>query len=118
MDSFAGYSILNWHCLPFGTLNIWTHCLLPSQFLLRNLLIILLASSCMAICFFLTAFKNFSLSLAFDTGIIMCLTIDLWIHPTWNSLSFLAFYMISCQTGDISISISSFNLSVPSLFSF
>lgn len=44
----------------------------------------------------------------------MCLTVGLWVHPTWNSLSFLAFFMIFCQVGDISVIISSYNLPAPS----
>ena len=40
-DSFAGHKILGWQFFSFNALNISTHCLLASKFLMRSLLVLL-----------------------------------------------------------------------------
>lgn len=52
-DSFVGYSNVRWQFFPLSTLNISVYYLWPSEFLVRNLLIIIEAFLYMMSCFLL-----------------------------------------------------------------
>lgn len=76
--------------LPFCIYQLTTFW--SPKFLMRKLLINLIEDILyVTIHFCLAAFK--SLSLSFESLIIMCLTVCLWVHFTWNQFIFLDVYI-------------------------
>lgn len=95
-DSFARYRIPGWQFSSFCTLKISDHCFWSPQFLMRNLMIL------RVLCMWCVAShllpSRFSLSLAFDNLIIICLSVSffkfilLGIH--WASWMFIFMSLI------------------------
>ena len=88
-DSFAGYrilGILSWQILSFNTWIYPPTAFLPPNFLIINLLIILLRTACVWPFAFLLLLLRFSLSLNFNGSIIM---IAVWISLNSCYLDFI-----------------------------
>lgn len=78
----------------FFLLNIWAYCLWASQVSDEKFADKLLEDPlCVMIHFSLAAFKIHSLSLVFESLLIMCLNVGLWINLPWSLLSLLHVYI-------------------------
>ena len=75
--------------LRIDPITVWW----PPEFLMRHLLIFYWGSLVSDNLLLSFCFQD-SLSFSFESLIIMCLTVGLWVHLTWNLLRFLDVYIL------------------------